>query len=95
MNKFNFDNAQAFEFEAHKQHIKNVFKKDWDNLKNDKQAYNELDASLLSKRWEHNFFNGNLDNIKVFIEHIKDKTSLDIGCGCIPWSKDTWVLKVK
>ena len=94
MNTFDFNAAQSFELSAHRGHMLNVFKKEYERLQADKQTYKDgLDPVILSERWEHNFFNGNLEHIAKFIDFIKDKKSLDVGCGCIPWTKDTWKVK--
>ena len=94
MGDFNFTKAQQFELDFHKQYVSKVFQKDYDKLMSDK-AKNpvDLDPAVLSSMWEDNFFNGNLEDVKKFISHIKGKNCMDVGCGCIPWTKDTWTVK--
>jgi hypothetical protein len=90
---FETDKAQEFELNCHIGYCMDNFCRFFNQLEDDKLKFVELDSQNLSLRWEHNFFNGDLEKIQLFINHIKGKSSLDIGCGCIPWTKDTYNVK--
>ncbi len=94
MANFNHVKAQEYEMNYQRGYIAKHFKKQYDEwLVNKEFQKDGLIPSILSLMWEHNFFNGDLEAIQAFINHIKGKISLDIGCGCIPWTKDTWDVK--
>ena len=94
MVNFNHEDAQRFELDFQRQHIAKVFERRYEEwCANKRNQGNVLNPVKLMTQWENNFFNDDADAATTFIAHIKDKSSVDIGCGSTPWTRHTWTVK--
>jgi len=77
MKAFNFEEAQKFELDWHKDYIPEVYE----------EEYNQWQERLSKKKFTFygNWFSHGYDE---FIEHIKDKKALEVGCGSLPRLKE-------
>lgn len=95
MEGFIHTKAQIFEFDYHHQMMKEHFKRFSVELAEYKKQYKGgLNPQTLSEMWEGNFFDikkeTDLKEMELFIEHIRDKKCLDIGCGWAPYTRYIW-----
>lgn len=93
MDSFNHKDAQIFELDFQRGHIIKVFKERYDEWIRNKQTHGDvLDPVKLLDQWEGNFFDNNIEAISTFVNHIKNKVGIDIGCGSTPWTRHTWTV---
>jgi len=83
---FDFSKAQVHELNYHVRYIMNHFPKEWEDMKIRKQN-GEIDFDV------NDYFEGNVEQFEIFLNHIKDKKILEIGSGCIPDTKEFYNVK--
>ena len=81
-----YKKAQEFELNWQKEYIKENFRKEFDEFIRRKETKEHgLDS--------RHFFNANKNLFNEYLEHIKDKKLLEIGCGSFPMAKEAWQIK--
>ena len=65
MKDFDFEQAQKFELDFHRQYVSKIFTRDYQKMVDEKlRNPTDLDPQTLSEMWEHNFFNGDINQVK-------------------------------
>lgn len=83
---FNFEKAQQYELSWQKQYVKENFLREYDEWM---QRKNTLTTGLHPAH----FFNKNEEVFNRFLEHIKGKKALEIGCGSFPMLREAWQIE--
>ena len=83
---FDFNQAQIHELSYHVRYIKNHFPDEWEALERRKLT-GDIDFDV------NDYFEGNQEQFEIFLNHIEGKKSLEIGCGCIPDTKEFYKVK--
>lgn len=85
---FDFQNAQKYELEWQKDYNVHHFNKEYENWLNLK---NTQETGLHPAQ----FFDNNIQQFDAFLDHIKGKKLVEIGCGSFPMSRNAFNISDK